>query len=617
MYDSLKIRGNVILAFMGLVFVIFIGRLFFIQVLNEEYRRRANRYVIKRKAIVPPRGNIYDRKGNIYVSNSPIFDMKITPRELNIKDSTLLATSLKMEMKEIEQKIEEARKFSTWKESTFAQYIEPEIYGQLEEKLWEFEGISFSATTKRNYKHQVGANILGYISEVSAAEVKASEGKYLSGDLIGKAGIEKRYDSILRGTQGVKMVEKDVHNREIGSYKGGTLDQPAIKGKDIILGIDTKLQAYGELLMQNKTGSIVAIEPQSGEILAFVSAPTYEPHALTGKELQQNWRILSNDPLKPLYNRPLQAAYPPGSIFKVAVALAALNEGIITPETRYKCGGGFWRNGGKPGCRMHPHPLDLEGALRYSCNSYFSAIYMDYLHHNKFKDIYEGYQSWYDYTYDMGVGKKLNVDLPYESKALLPTTDKYDNERYYYGKNRWGATNIISNAIGQGEILMTPLQMANLAALVANRGYYIEPHIVSGSRGENDQTWVSLSHKKVTSKIDRRYFDIVADAMEQVVSNGTAGRARIEGVSVCGKTGTSQNPHGDSHAVFMAFAPKDKPRIAIGVIIENAGGGGTWAAPTASLMIEKFLILEGYVKRKAPNKYKEARILNANFIQKK
>ena len=614
MYDSFKIRGNIILTFMGLVFIIFIGRLFFIQVINDEYRKRANRYVIKRKAIVPPRGNIYDRKGHIYVSNSPIFDIKITPRELNIKDTNLLVQALGMEIPEINQRIEDAKKFSSWKESTFAQYIEPEIYGQLEEKLWEFEGISFSATTKRDYKHQVGANILGYISEVSAAEVEASPGEYMSGDLIGKAGIEKRYDSILRGKQGVKMVEKDVHNREIGSYKGGDLDQPAIKGKDIILGIDTKLQAYGELLMQNKTGSIVAIEPQSGEILAFVSAPTYEPHSLTGKELQTNWRILSNDPLKPLYNRPLQAAYPPGSIFKVAVALAALNEGIITPETRFRCGGGFWRNKGKPGCRMHPHPLDLEGALRYSCNSYFSAIYMDYLHHNKYRNIYEGYQSWHDYMADMGVGKRLSIDLPYESKALLPTTARYDK---YYGENSWGATNIISNAIGQGEILMTPLQMANMAALVANRGYYIEPHIVSGSRGEDDQTWVSFRHEKVSSKIARTHYNMVADAMEQVVSNGTAGRARIDGVSVCGKTGTSQNPHGDSHAVFMAFAPKEKPRIAIAVILENAGGGGTWAAPTASLMIEKYLILEGYIKREAPNKYKEARVLNANFIQKK
>ncbi|RMG17963.1 MAG: penicillin-binding protein 2 [Bacteroidetes bacterium] len=611
MYDSLKIRGNIILAVMALVLLTFVVRLFFIQVLNEEYRQRARKYVIKQKAIVPPRGNIYNRYGNIYVSNSPIFDMKITPRELEIPDSTFefLLKELDMSRAEAEKAIEKARNYSTWKESIFAQYVEPEKYSILQEKLWNCRGISFTATTKREYKVQVGANILGYISEVSAAEIAASNGQYLSGDFIGKAGIERRYDSILRGKQGVRLVLKDVHNREVGSYKGGALDIKAQKGKDIMLGIDTDLQQYGEQLMANKMGSIVAIEPQTGEILAFVSAPSYEPRQLTGRELRENWRYLSNDPLKPLYNRPLQAEYPPGSIFKLANALAALNEGIITPATRYSCGGGFWRNGGKPGCRLHAHPQALQGAIMLSCNSYFAATYMDFLNDKKFDDIYQSYNTWYRYMAEMGIGQKLNIDLPYESDGLLPTTDRYDNAKYYYGKNRWGATNIISNAIGQGEILMTPLQMANMVALIANRGYYIEPHLVRATKGEDDKVWQKLSYKKVASHIDRVHFETVAEAMERVVANGTGRRAYLNDIAVCGKTGTVQNPHGEDHAVFVAFAPKDKPRIAIAVIIENAGGGGSWAAPAAGAMIEKYL--RGEVVQL---KYQAERVRNASFI---
>lgn len=610
MYDTYKIRGNIILWFIGLVFVVFVVRLFTIQVMNDEYGKRASRFVTKRKAIVPPRGNIYNRYGKIYVSNSPIFDLKITPRELYIPDTTLLMEELDMTREEIEKGIAKARAHSKWQESTFAQYIETDKYSVLQEKLWNFQGISFTATTKRDYKEKVGANILGYISEVSAAEIKASEGKYLSGDLIGKAGIERKYDSILRGKQGMRMILKDVHNREVGSYKGGSLDEPAIKGEDIILGIDTELQKFGEELMQNKLGSIVAIEPLSGEILAFVSSPSYKPQKLTGRELRENWRTLSSDPLKPLYNRPLQAPYPPGSIFKLAVALAALDQGIITPQTSYSCGGGFWRNGGKPGCRMHAHPQRLEGAIMLSCNSYFAATYMDYLNHRKFDNIYESFDSWYTYMAEMGIGQTLGIDLPYEEDGLLPKASRYDNETYYYGKNRWGATNIISNAIGQGEILMTPLQMANMAALIANRGFYVQPHLVRGVKGEDDVHWQKLSYPTRTSSIARQHFETVANAMERVVANGTARRAYISDIAVCGKTGTVQNPHGKDHAVFVAFAPKDKPRIAIAVVIENAGGGGSWAAPTAGTMIEKYI--RGEIVEKT---YEERRIRSTSFIE--
>ncbi|MEO1448982.1 MAG: penicillin-binding transpeptidase domain-containing protein, partial [Bacteroidota bacterium] len=380
----------------------------------------------------------------------------------------------------------------------------------------------------------------------------------------------------------------------------------AVKGQDMLLSIDTDLQAYGELMMQHKKGSIVAIEPSTGEILSFVSAPSYDPEALTGRELIKNWRALRNDTLNPLYNRPLMARYPPGSIFKLPVALAALQEGIIHSHTYYSCGGGFGRNKGKPGCRFHVTPLKLDNALKYSCNSYFAATYMDYLHAPKFGSVYEGYNSWASYMAKMGIGQKLGVDIPYEVSGLLPSVQRYDK---WYGEGRWQATTIISNSIGQGELLMTPLQMAHMVAIIANRGVAVQPHFVRAVRPPNERDWIKLPPRSERIPIDQVHFETVADAMENVVATGTARRAFISDIVVCGKTGSVQNPHGDSHATFVAFAPKDDPKIAVAVVVENAGGGGTWAAPMAALMIEKYLRREIVEK-----KYEETRLKNARFI---
>jgi penicillin-binding protein 2 len=612
--DNLRSRGYVIIAFIGLVFLIFIGRLFSVQVLSEEYARRAERYVIKTKSIVPPRGNIYDRNLKVYVSNEPMFNMYITPRELKIPDMGVLRDALGMTQGQIDSSIARARAYSMHKESIFARYIDPETYGRLQEQLWNFSGISFSTSTKRYYKYPVGANVLGYISEVNAREVEASEGTYLSGDLIGKAGIERSHDSTLRGRQGKLKVLKDVHNREVGKYAHGEFDLPPVRGQDMLISLDAELQAFGEHLMQHKKGSIVAIEPSTGQVLAFVSAPAYDPNMLTGRDLAKNWEELKNDSLHPLYNRPLMARYPPGSIFKVAMALAALNESVITPETYYRCGGGFSRNRGKPGCRFHPHPLQLGGAIKYSCNSYFAATYMDFLHHPQYDSIYQSYNRWYDYMQQLGVGRTLDLDIPYEVAGLLPTASRYDR---WYGHGRWQATTIISNAIGQGEILMTPLQMANMAAIIANRGKYLPPHFVVATRNQEAGSngiapWMRMHYDTVFTSIRREHFETVAEAMEQVVATGTARRAFIPGLDVCGKTGTVENPHGNDHAVFIAFAPKKNPQIAIAVVMENVsyGGGGTWAAPTAALMIEKYLRQE--IKDK---QFEYQRVLNANFLE--
>lgn len=612
--DTTRIRGYVLFTLITLVMLGYVARLFSIQVLSDEYAQQGEQRVIKTKHPVPPRGNIYDRKGRIYVSNRPMFSMMITPRELEIVDTTVLIDYLDMTTGEIDQAIAQAAAYSSYKESIFARYVEPEAYGALQEQLWDFSGISFTNSNKRYYNEPVGANLLGYISEVSPEEIESHREPedqpddlwYTPGDQIGKSGIERHYEDSLRGKKGTKKVLKNVHNREVGSYAHGKFDEMAVRGQDIMLGIDTRLQAFGEELMQNKKGSIVAIDPESGEILAFVSAPTYNPNDLTGREFRKNWRRLRSDTLNPLYNRPLMARYPPGSIFKIPLALTALSEGVVQPSTIYRCGGGFWRNGGKPGCHAHASPLALGNAIRYSCNAYFAATYMDFLHADKWEDFYQGYNTWYEYMQEFGFGRQLGIDIPYEVSGLIPASARYDK---WYGEGRWAATTVISNAIGQGEILMTPLQMANLAAILANRGYYRVPHFAKAMRKSKNEDWVSLYYEEKRTRVASRHFDVVIDAMEKVVESGTARRAQIEGIAVCGKTGTVENPHGKDHSVFIAFAPKDNPRIAIATVVENCGYGGTWAAPICALMMEKFL--KGEVDTKS---WKYQRIVQANFI---
>lgn len=605
--DNLQNRGVIITILIGMVMLVYLGRLFSIQVVSDQYAGRAESTVKKEKTIIPPRGNIYDRNGRLYVSTSPIFELAVTPRELKIPDTTRLCNVVGMTREELRAGIKKARKHSPFKESVIARFIEPQQFAQLQEQLWDFSGITFNPNSKRQYHYKVGGHFLGYVHEVNQREIEASANYYRSGNMKGKAGIERHYEDTLRGVRGVHVVAKDNHGREVGPYKDGIEDEPGVQGADLILGIDAELQAYGESLMQNKLGSIVAIHPQSGEILAFISAPTYDPSQLTGRELSQQWRQLSRDSLKPLLNRPLSGVYPPGSIFKAAMALAALNENVITPNTYYSCGGGFRRNKGKPGCRFHPHPLNLAGAIKYSCNSYFSATYMDMLHHKQYEDIYESFNIWEDYMKRLGMGVKLNIDIPSEKTGLVPTAARYDK---WYGAKRWAATTIISNAIGQGEILMTPLQMANLAAVIANGDGYWEPHFVRGIRGTGEENFRRLRYPYHNSGIAAEHFEAVREGMNQVVATGTGRRAFLKDLAVCGKTGTVENPHGADHATFIGFAPRENPQIAIAIIVENSGGGGgTWAAPIAGCMIEKYLT--GKVEEKA---WEEKRVSEADFI---
>lgn len=610
--ERLEQRGYYVLAFVGLILLIYIGRLFSIQVLSDDYANRAENIVVRTQKVVPPRGNIYNRDGDIYVDSRPMFTLQVTPSELSIPDTAALCKLLEIDQEELETRLKKifSNPSARFQQHTLIRYLEPHQYGALKELFWNFSGLTFQASNKRHYQTEVGANVLGYIREVNRREIEENEEAYSRGDLIGNSGIERSYDENLRGENGVQRVLMDNRGRVVGLHQNTNLNDPVIRGKDIMLGIDTDLQALGEQLMTNKKGSIVAIDPASGEILAFISSPTYNPSTLTGKQLDSCYRQLTLDPNNPLFNRPLMAKYPPGSIFKVAMALAALDAGIIDENTYYRCGGGFWRNKGKPGCRMHVTPLKIDNAIKYSCNSYFAATYMDYLHHPKFDSIYEAYDSWYGYMSRMGIGHPLEIDLPYEKGGSLPTAAMYDDTGRWYGHNRWSATTIISNAIGQGEIEMTPLQMANLAALVANRGKYYPPHFRKATRNHPTDAWVMEGYDLIHTGIDVRHVETVMDAMQNVVTTGTGRRAYLEGYGVCGKTGTVENSHGEDHATFIGFAPRENPTIAIAVIIENAGGGGTWAAPTAAILMEQFLT--GTIEQK---KWEMQRILAADFIE--
>lgn len=601
-------RQRALLFIFGIVFLIFAARLFYLQILSADYARQARSNAIKRRVQQPSRGVIYDRKGRIYVTNTPSFELKIIPRELVIPDTSILERYLELDRETIRERIRDAREHSMVKPSTLARYISYENFYTLQEHLWKFKGVYFEKSFTRDYLSQVGANFLGYISEVNDRDIEKSAGYYDPGDLIGATGLEREYEELLRGRKGVRMVLTDVFNREVGSFADGKYDTLPEKGKDVVISIDMDLQKFGEELMAHKKGSIVAIEPKTGEILSFVSAPSYDPGLLSGTELKKNWRNLAMDTLKPLFNRSLMAQYPPGSVFKVLNALIALNEGTITPGTYYGCAGGFSRNKGRPACHAHPSPLSPEGAIQHSCNAYFAATYVDFLHNRLYEDIYESYSTWREYMEYFGVGVKTGVDLPSEKKGLIPTTDFYDK---WYGHNRWKGMTIVSNSIGQGEVTMTPLQMANVVCAIANKGYYVEPHffkeVFNDSTGETtEQVRERFAQKGIP--IDAAWFTLATDAMEKVVSAGTGYMARLKDIAVCGKTGTAQNPHGKDHSVFFAFAPKEDPQIAVAVIVENATWGGVWAAPIASLMIEKYL--KGEIEEKA----RLERILEKKFI---
>lgn len=582
-------RSTVIIVIFITVAFIYWIRLFQLQIVEERYTVDARSNAIRHKVQYPGRGLIYDRNGEILVYNEAVYDLMIIPGQAKETDWALLAQLLEITEEGAKERYKKARAYSRHAHSVFEKQISKETYGKLQEYLYRFPGFYVQSRTLRRYPKPIAAHVLGDVGEVSESEI-ARNSYYQMGDYIGKSGLEKYYETQLRGTKGVKVVMVDVLNREKGSYKGGMFDTAAVSGQELYSTLDASLQAYAEELMYGKRGSIVAIEPSTGEVLALVSAPTYDPNLLIGRIRSGNYGALLNDPQKPLFNRALMAYYPPGSIFKLPQALIGMQEKVITPYSGFACDKSL------VGCHGHPDALSVAEGVRMSCNPYFYQVFRRIImrgkDNNRFVDSRLGLQRWDTLIRTFGFGQRLNIDLSDAKAGFIPDAAYYDR---YYGKNQWAFSTIFSVSIGQGEIGLIPLQMANLAVIMANRGYYYTPHLVRAIGNGKNSLLDTVAHHVA---IDRRYFEPVVEGMYGAVHlpGGTARRAKIDSIVVCGKTGTSQNPHGKDHAVFIGFAPRENPRIAISIFLENSGFGGTWAAPTASLLIEKYLT--GKVSRK-------------------
>ncbi len=563
--------------------LVFAARLFYIQVLDDSYKLSANNNVLRYVTEFPARGIIYDRKGRQMVTNEAAYDLMVIPRQIKGLDTLDLCNILDISKADFIERMKKIKVYSRYKPSIFEPQLDKETYAVFQEKLYKFGGFYCQVRTLRKYKDKAAAHLLGYVGEVNEKMIAANP-YYKLGDYIGMSGMEKSYEEYLRGQKGTKVMMVDVHGREKGHYMDGQYDTIGKAGSKLTSTLDLQLQKYGEKLFQNKIGSVVAIEPKTGEILALVSSPAYDPNKLVGRVRSKNYRMLALNPLKPLFNRALMAMYPPGSTFKLADALIGQQEQVLFSTTVYGCNRGVSYGSLHIGCHMkgtaHPSPLNLNGAIQYSCNAYFCNTFKSIIESRK--TVREGYNMWREHVLSFGFGQKFNTDLPNELKGIVPTGDYYDK---YHGKNRWRAVSVISLAIGQGELGATPLQMANMVALIANRGYYVSPHIVKAIDGTPFTKYTAV-HK---TKIDRVYYDNVILGMEQVMLAGTGSRVQIPGISMCGKTGTAQNPHGKDHSLFVCFAPIENPQIAIAVMVENAGFGSTYAAPIASLMAELYL----------------------------
>ncbi len=564
--------------------VLYILRLFYLQIVDKSYKQMADANALRKITVYPSRGSIYDRKGRLIVCNQAQYDLMIVPREVKKFDTTLFCQLLEIDKESLRILLKKAYE-TPYKPSPLLKQLPQRIYSRFEENLFNFPGFYSQIRTVRSYVHNCAAHVLGYISEVDDRILKKNK-YYRQGDYIGMSGIEQQYEPELRGTRGTRLVMVDVHSREQGSYNNGTEDTVALEGENITLGLDIKLQELGEHLMKNKIGSVVAIEPSSGEILAFVSSPTYDPNLLNSRERGKNFRLLSLDSMKPLLNRPLMANYPPGSTFKLLVGLAALQTKTITTNFGYPCSRGFHLNGLTVKCHEHPSAGNITQGIYNSCNAYFCQAFRLTIDNSRIGETtQERFDVWHNIVASFGFGKKLGIDLPSEKGCLLPDAAYYNKK--YHGTD-WHAPTVISLGIGQGEVLATPLQIVNEFATIANRGFFYTPHVAKKFESLSDTT-LKKYRVKHFAKVDKEYFEDIVEGMEDVITMGTAPNARVEGIHICGKTGTAQNPHGKDHSLFGAFAPRDNPKIAIIVVVENSGFGNDWAAPIASLMIEQYL----------------------------
>lgn len=590
-------RKYVIGSIFILVAVILLIKLFMIQIVDDSYKQSSDNNTLRYITQYPSRGKIYDRNGKLLVYNEAVYDLMIIPSQARNIDTAAFCKLLNISNETYNNNLKKAKRYSNITPSIFISQITKEEYGRIAEVLYHYPGFYFQTRAIRQYPKPIAAHTLGSIGEVTKPEMER-DSYYNLGDYIGKSGIEKYYEKDLRGKKGIKITVVDVHNREKERFMNGEYDTLPVPGKDIILGLDADLQAYGEYLMAGKTGSIVAIEPTTGQILAMVSSPTYDPNELVGRTRGLRYSELLNDPDKPLINRAISGTYPPGSTFKMINGLISLQSGVITASTAYPCNG---PNSVPIKCtHYHSSPVRLYDAIENSCNPYFWQAFQDMLNSRRFGSPREGFKFWYDNVTSFGLGRAFNSDIPFTVSGNIPKMEYYD--KVYRGV--WNAMTVRSLSIGQGEILVTPLQLANVAAAIGNEGYFYEPHYIKSFGGPND----SVSFEKHVIDIKKKHFQDVKKGMQSVFEgeHGTARMSKISDITVGGKTGTAENPHGPDHSIFMGFAPVDNPQIAIAVVVENAGFGSTWAAPIASLMIEKYI--KGEVMR--PNIEKRVLTLN-------
>lgn len=589
MNDSRKyiIRGLILI-----VAVIFTSKLFFIQVLDDSYTLAAESNIVQEIIEYPYRGLIFDRNKELLVYNEPSYDLMVVPKEVQNLDTTSFCKAFNLERVEFEDKMLTAKRYSYIKPSQFIKQIPNEEFAKIQDQLIDFQGFYPKARTVRKYSHDGLANVFGYIGEISSNQLKRDTSNYYrSGDYMGITGIESSYEKQLRGRRGVKFKMVNVRGIEKGAFKDGSLDTLAIPGENITLSIDIELQRYAEKLMKGKIGSVVAIEPSTGEILAFVSSPSYDPNLFAGRNFSENYSTIANDSLQPLFNRPLMAMYPPGSIFKIIQGLIALEEGVLGAKEEIYCDNSLIADHAAPGY------YNVQKAVKYSSNNFFVKVFKRVINRDaasdaksQFRQAPIGLSRWRDMVSQFGLGSPLGIDLPNEGAGTIPGPEMYD--QMYKGRGTWKFSNIFSLGIGQGEITMNPIQMANLAAIMANRGHYYIPHLVKGVGSTNYLDPRYNERREIG--ISPEHFPVIISGMEEVV-NSTAIRAKIPDISICGKTGTAQNPHGEDHSVFMAFAPKENPQIAISVFVENAGWGGRAAATISGLLIEKHI--RGHITR--------------------
>ncbi|HEK21594.1 MULTISPECIES: penicillin-binding protein 2 [unclassified Mucilaginibacter] len=589
--------------------LILLARLFYIQVVDDRYFLYAQNNVIRRLIQYPARGPILDRNGKIMVQNEPVYDIMVVPKQVKPFDTLEFCKLLDIDKDGFDKRMIKARKYSPYRSSVFEKQITAQQYASFMERLSEFPGFDAIQRPIRTYPDSTAAQFLGYIGEATDAIIKRSKGYYSPGDYVGITGVEKSYESVLRGQRGVRNMLYDSHNVPKGIYANGAYDTAAVAGERLISSLDTKIQKLGEKLMQNKVGSIVAIEPSTGEILCFVSSPTYDPNLLVGKQRGHNAGILYKDPYKPFFVRPIQAYYPPGSSFKPLSALIAMQEGIITPQTIYHCPGYYIAGNRRVKCfhgEVHGD-VNLARAVAESCNGYFFMVFERLVNRmGGGRKTDTAFNYWRDNVAKFGLGHRLDLDLPAENRGNLPKAGYYDK---VYGRNGWRSSTVISLGIGQGELLATPLQLANIEATIANHGFYYKPHLIKSIGNER------VIRNEYTEKnyvgVDSQYFEPVINGMQAVVDHGTAHDSKIPGIIMCGKTGTAEVKNKKDNSVFVAFAPRDNPKIAIAVVVENSGQGATWAAPIASFIVEQYL--RGSISKRPSGIYPEY-YMNANLL---